>query len=440
MLFRSQKNLRVGLSEDPDVLDPVLSRTGIASSILMSVCDTLLNWDPQRNVVPGLAESWSWAPDNLSLTLNLRKGVVFHDGTPFNAEAVKVNLDRARLLPESARKADIAQVKNVVVKDPYTVVLELTSPAVPLLTALTDRIGRRRLLLVFATLYGLGGILPFFLDSFEALFAGRLLLGVGEAFILTVGNTLLGDYFQKEERAKWLMWQSLIGPAAGVFLISSSGRLSMIQWNLPFLIYGLALLMAAFAFFTAFEPDRSGEAQPDEPGTATMMAFPSGVMVRIAVSTFLLSALYFVYTLQFSLALDEMGVKKGSELGNLTALASLGVPVGALLFKFIAKRGNAFQFSVVFSLLGLGMVGIGLNLGLVPAIASAFVQQLGAGMVIPVLISWSLRELPERFRGRGMGWWCSAFFLGQFVSPFFVTLLRGWTGSLLTTFLVCGLL
>ena len=119
----------------------------------------------------------------------------------------------------------------------------------PFAGALTDRIGRRRLLLVFATLYGLGGILPFFLDSFEALFAGRLLLGVGEAFILTVGNTLLGDYFQKEERAKWLMWQSLIGPAAGVFLISSSGRLSMIQWNLPFLIYGLALLMAAFAFF-----------------------------------------------------------------------------------------------------------------------------------------------------------------------------------------------
>ncbi len=310
----------------------------------------------------------------------------------------------------------------------------------PFAGALTDRLGRRRLLLVFSTLYGLGGVLPFFLDSFEALFAGRLLLGVGEAFILTVGNTLLGDYFQKEERAKWLMWQSLIGPAAGVFLISSSGRLSMIQWNLPFLIYGLALLMAAFAFFTAFEPERSSEARLDEPGTATMMAFPSGVMMRIAVSTFLLSALYFVYTLQFSLALDEMGVKKGSELGNLTALASLGVPVGALLFKFIAKRGNAFQFSVVFSLLGLGMVGIGLNLGLVPAIACAFVQQLGAGMVIPVLVSWSLRELPERFRGRGMGWWCSAFFLGQFVSPFFVTLLRGWTGSLLTTFLVCGLL
>jgi len=310
----------------------------------------------------------------------------------------------------------------------------------PFAGALTDRIGRRRLLLIFATLYGLGGVLPYFISSFEALLASRLLLGVGEGFILTVGNALLGDYFEKEERAKWLMWQSLSGPAAGVLLMTVSGRLSMIQWNLPFLIYGVALLVAALAFFAAYEPDRSSERVDNEPGTATMMAFPSGLMMRIAMSTFLLSALYFVYTLQFSLALDEMGIKKGSELGNLTAMASIGVPVGGLLFKFIAKRSNAFQFSLVFTLLGAGMVGIGLNLGLTPALVCAFVQQLGAGMVIPVLISWSLRELPDRFRGRGMGWWCSAFFLGQFVSPLFVTLVRGAVGSLLHTFLVSGLI
>jgi len=310
----------------------------------------------------------------------------------------------------------------------------------PFAGALTDRIGRRRLLLIFATLYGIGGVLPYFFTSFAALMAGRLLLGVGEGFILTVGNALLGDYFEKDQRAKWLMWQSLTGPAAGVLLVSTSGRLSMVQWNLPFLIYGVALLMAAFAYFTVYEPDRSSQQQPNEPGTATITAFPKGLMMRIAVSTFLLSALYFVYTLQFSLALDEMGVKKGSELGNYTAIASIGVPVGALLFKFIAPRSNAFQFTVVFSLLGLGMVGIGLNPGLEPAIACAFIQQLGAGMVIPVLISWSLRELPERFRGRGMGWWCSAFFMGQFVSPFMVGLMRKGVGGLLHTFLLCGVI
>lgn len=308
----------------------------------------------------------------------------------------------------------------------------------PFAGTLTDKLGRRKLLIIFTTLYGIGGVLPFFITSFEALMAGRLLLGVGEAFILTIGNTLLGDYFQKEERAKWLMWQSFIGPALGALLVAGSGRLSMIAWNLPFLIYAVALAIAAFAVFAVYEPERRTEVDPLEPGTATMMAFPSGLMMRIAATTFVLAAIYFVYTLQFSLALDQMGIKKGSELGLYTALASVGVPVGSLLFKFISGRSASFQFTVLFVLLGIGLTGIGLALGLEATMAFAFIQQLAAGMTIPVLIGWSLRELPERFRGRGMGWWCSAFFLGQFVSPFFVTAVRGVTGSLLNAFVVFG--
>lgn len=310
----------------------------------------------------------------------------------------------------------------------------------PFAGALTDRIGRRRLLIIFTTLYGLGGVLPFFITSFEALMAGRLLLGVGEAFILTIGNTLLGDYFEKEARAKWPMWQSFVGPALGALLVAGSGRLSMVSWNLPFLIYAVALGIAAFAVFAVYEPERRTEAAAHEPGTATVMAFPSGLMMRLAATTFVLSAIYFVYTLQFSLALDQMGIKKGSELGLYTAMASVGVPVGSILFKFMANRSASLQFTVLFVLLGIGLTGIGLALGLQATMAFAFVQQLAAGMTIPVLIGWSLRELPERFRGRGMGWWCSAFFLGQFVSPFFVTGMRGATGGLLNAFVAFGAL
>lgn len=311
----------------------------------------------------------------------------------------------------------------------------------PFAGTLTDKLGRRRLLLIFTTLYGIGGVLPFFLTSFEALMAGRLLLGIGEAFILTIGNALLGDYFDKDERAKWLMWQSFVGPVCGVALMAGSGRLSMVSWNLPFLIYAFALLIAALAVFTVYEPPRAERSDdPDEPGTATIMAFPTGLMARIAATTFVLAAIYFVYTLQFSLALDQMGVKKGSELGLYSGLVSIGVPIGSVVYKAISGRSNAFQFSVLFLLLGTGLVGIGLSPGLEVALAFAFVQQLAAGMTIPVLLSWSLRELPGRFRGRGMGWWCSAFFLGQFVSPFFVTFVRGLAGGLLQAFVVFGLL
>jgi MFS family permease len=312
----------------------------------------------------------------------------------------------------------------------------------PFAGILADRIGRRRMLLVFTALYGIGGVMPYFLTSFPALFGSRLLLGVGEAFILTLSNTLLGDYFGKEDRAKWLAAQSFVGTIFASVLIAASGYLSTIQWSMPFLIYGLALLIAAFAYFTAYEPWRAPApvSAAAEAGAPASMPFPTRLVSRIAVTTFVLSAVYFVYTLQFSLALDSIGVKDGAAIGKYSSIASLGVPIGAILFKLISRRSVVFQFSLMFMLLGLGMVGIGLDLGIRPTIAFAWIQQLGSGMTIPVLLAWSLRELPEQFRGRGMGWWASAFFLGQFVSPLFVSFVKGWSGSLLNTFIVAGVL
>jgi MFS family permease len=309
----------------------------------------------------------------------------------------------------------------------------------PFAGILADRMGRRRLLLAFTTLYGIGGVLPFFLSNFEALMGSRLLLGVGEAFILTLGNTLVGDYFEKDERAKWLAVQSFVGPLLGALLLATSGRLSTIQWSLPFLIYGVALVMAVFAYFAAFEPQRVVARPADTMASGTApMPFPTLLMSRIAVTTFVLAAVYFVYTLQFALALDVMGVKDGGAIGTYSGIAAIGVPVGAILFRFVARRSTVFQFTLVFTLLGLGMIGIGLNLGVRATIALAWIQQLGSGMTIPVLINWSLRELPVQFRGRGMGWWASAFFLGQFVSPLFVSFVNSWSGGLLNTFVVAG--
>lgn len=304
-----------------------------------------------------------------------------------------------------------------------------------------DRFGRRRLAIVFAAVYGIGGMVPFFLHDFTALFAGRLLLGVGEAFILTMGNTLLGDYFDKDQRAKWLMWQGIVGPACGSALLSASGYLAGFGWNFSFLVYGLALLIAVGAYFYLYEPER---APAPAAGSAAALAaaaeqFPRALMLRLMVTTFVLSALYFVYTLQFSLALDALGLKEIHKIGNYSAVASAAVPLGAVVFKLLSKRSAQLQFTVLFMLLGTGLAGIGLSKDLHTVVGFAFVQQIGAGMCIPILIGWSLREMPEQFRGRGMGLWTSAFFLGQFLSPFLVTLVRGWTGGLLQTFVACGL-
>src|SRR5579883_545082 len=133
--------LRVGLGEDPDLLDPALSGTFVGRIVFASLCDKLVDIDQKLGIVPQLATSWSWSADNLSLTLKLRRGVVFHDGAPLDAAAVKYNIDRYRTAPYSVRKSELKSVKRVEVVDPSTVRIDLSAPYAPLLAVLSDRAG-----------------------------------------------------------------------------------------------------------------------------------------------------------------------------------------------------------------------------------------------------------------------------------------------------------
>jgi peptide/nickel transport system substrate-binding protein len=134
-------SLKIGLQDDPDFLDPARSRSYVSRIVFASLCDKLIDTTPDLKFVPQLATSWTWSPDNKVLTLKLRTGVTFHDGEPFDAEAVKFNLDRDRTLPESVRKSEIASVDHVDVVDPQTVNIVLKQPDAALVAQLTDRAG-----------------------------------------------------------------------------------------------------------------------------------------------------------------------------------------------------------------------------------------------------------------------------------------------------------
>ncbi|MGD8779643.1 MAG: MFS transporter [Ignavibacteria bacterium] len=308
----------------------------------------------------------------------------------------------------------------------------------PFAGILTDKLGRRKLLLIFTFLYGIGGIMPFFIESFSVLLSGRLVLGIGEAFILTIGNALLGDYFDEAERAKWLMWQGIFGSVSGTLLLSFTGYLSTVDWNYPFLIYGIAFLVSIGAVIFIYEPEK--KEQEINKTTVSVNKFPVAMMLRISLFTLLVSTLYFVYTLHFSLALDSMGISDGQTIGNYSAVASIAVPFGAILFKLISKKDSRFQFAVLFFLVGTGLIFIGLSLNVETVVAAAWVQQLGSGMAIPVLIAWGLRSVPAEYRGRGMGFWSAGFFLGQFISPFAVSVVKNVTNNLLLAFVVFGII
>src|SRR5258705_11609151 len=86
--------LVIGLDQEPPTLDPHASPSAVTYQIIGSVTENLLYRGPDGKLAPWLAESWQSAKDGRSVTFKLRRDVKFHDGTPFNAEAVKFNFDR----------------------------------------------------------------------------------------------------------------------------------------------------------------------------------------------------------------------------------------------------------------------------------------------------------------------------------------------------------
>jgi peptide/nickel transport system substrate-binding protein len=137
----AQTTLRIGLAEDPDVLDPTLARTYVGRIVFSALCDKLFDIDEKLNIVPQLALSYETSEDGKIVTIKLRPGVKFHDGEAMDGEAVKASLERHMNMQGSFRKPELAAVDSVEVVDASTVRLLLKNPFSPLIAQLADRAG-----------------------------------------------------------------------------------------------------------------------------------------------------------------------------------------------------------------------------------------------------------------------------------------------------------
>jgi peptide/nickel transport system substrate-binding protein len=137
----AETTLRIGLAEDPDILDPTMARTYVGRIVFSAICDKLFDIDEKLNIVPQLALSHETSADGKEVTIKLRPNVKFQDGEPLDAEAAKFSLERHLTFPGSFRKPELAALDHVEVVDPLTIKLVLKSPYSPLIAQLTDRAG-----------------------------------------------------------------------------------------------------------------------------------------------------------------------------------------------------------------------------------------------------------------------------------------------------------
>ncbi|CTQ48045.1 ABC transporter substrate-binding protein [Jannaschia donghaensis] len=135
------QDLRIALQSDADILDPDQSRTFVGRIVYASLCDKLVDITPDLEIIPQLATEWTVADDGLSIDMTVREGVVFHDGTTFDAQAVADNITRSQTLEESRRKSELSSIESVDVTGDYTLTLNLTGPDATVMAQLADRAG-----------------------------------------------------------------------------------------------------------------------------------------------------------------------------------------------------------------------------------------------------------------------------------------------------------
>ena len=135
------QDLRIALQSDADVLDPDQSRTFVGRIVYASLCDKLLDITPELEIVPQLATAWTVADDGMSIDMELREGVLFHDGTAFDAEAVAANIERSQTLEESRRKSELKSITGVEVTGPHSIAISLAQPDATVMAQFADRAG-----------------------------------------------------------------------------------------------------------------------------------------------------------------------------------------------------------------------------------------------------------------------------------------------------------
>jgi peptide/nickel transport system substrate-binding protein len=140
---KSGGTLTIGMTAgEPDALDPTLARTFSGREVFTTFCEKLYDLNQKAQIVPELASALpTLSKDKLTVTIPLRKGIKFNDGTPFNADAVVKTIQRDQTLKGSARASEISPVSDVAAQGPYTVVFHLKTPYSPLTAQLADRAG-----------------------------------------------------------------------------------------------------------------------------------------------------------------------------------------------------------------------------------------------------------------------------------------------------------
>jgi MFS family permease len=304
---------------------------------------------------------------------------------------------------------------------------------------LADRFGRRDLLIAAMVVYALVGIAPAFLNNLYAIIASRAAVGICESVVVTLSTTLICDYFQGPARERWLAGQTAVASVSALGVIYLGGVLGAgLGWRGPFYLYLYTLPLAVGVLLTIWEPPARAAAAEPQRADVRYHVLPWPRILGICAITLLASICFYTVITNNAEALVVLGVSDTAQIGRLTMLASIGVPLGTFLFWRLSRLPIGALLGVDFALVGAGFAWMGHASQPGSYMLGSFVNQLGCGLVLPTMLVWATRGVAYEIRGRVNGLWQATFAIGQFVSGMVITLLSSQLGGLIPALALMG--
>lgn len=299
---------------------------------------------------------------------------------------------------------------------------------------LSDRVGRKNLLVYSTLLYAVVGTMPLYIDAFWTIFASRIALGVLEAALMTASTTMIGDYYAGVKREKMMSLQTTTASATATVFVAIGTAVGTLSWNAPFAIYGLAILLFPLMVKYLWEPKpmhaSAGEAADAHVQDAPGVTFRPKLLAVSCVVAFISGIVFMALIANLATLYVQGGWPQN--IGTGYTLNSFAVMAATFVFGWVLVGRVSVSMQLFLSCLiaGIGFVMMGKAGDGMAMTIGAIVNGFGCGLLLPTTVTWNMRSLPFAKRGFGTGAFMSAQTLGMAISPAIVVYMGKVYGSM----------
>jgi MFS family permease len=284
----------------------------------------------------------------------------------------------------------------------------------PLVGWLSDRVGKRRVLLVSTLVFALAGAAGAYAPDLWTLLGLRALLGVAAAGYTTIAISLIGDYYPDPiARDKLIGWFTVVGGAGSLAVLAAAGWMTKTGgWHAPFAMYLSGLPLFLIALFTVTNPPVA--AVDPVTGSSGSIRGAFGIYALII----LISISMYTVTIQGTFLMNQEGITDPTVQANVMMLTSIGTVIGAYAFQYVRPAfGFSLTLALTWTLMALGNAGFASTLNVYLLAACAGLIGIGSGFTTPLMTTAVLGAVPPSASARAVGLSMGCLFLGQFLHP-----------------------